>query len=290
MKISKTPAGLLMAALLPAGSAIGQAVTVDLYIQPDEDSRLIESVLLDDPRLSQPAPVMDEDKAEAGWHYAGFTDSIEGYVSDAQIGKDLFPVENAIIHAGPAAESVVLGVYQPGEPVEIIETGMWWKIRISLDFPVYFRKDGPAPLPPVTGTPTGAIEEIPAEPALAPEPEPVIGEMTLVDESESAAAAATATGPAPIPERKPVEPEVTGQRYEGTFKRAKRFLGMIKPKAAFYLEGSNGKRIAWVDTDDIVVPGSLKPYLDQAVIIHGEREYLDSKRDWIIRARNMRLK
>jgi hypothetical protein len=45
-----------------------------------------------------------------------------------------------------------------------------------------------------------------------------------------------------------------------------------------------------VDTSGIVLPGSLSDYIDQLVIIHGERELLSPSRDWIIRARNMRLK
>lgn len=287
MKNQKMRALSLIAFLFTAGFLTARETAVDLYLQPDTDSKKIDQVELDDPRLGQPAPVMDEARAALGWHFADFSDRITGYVRDAKIGKDLLPVENAIIYSAPSTESPVLGVFQIGDSIEILDTGEWWTLEVEKDFPVYFVLDTPPPLPPVTGT---AAEEEPLvelEPEQPGELSPVIEETPAVD-----------VGPAPRREAaRPLReaeqtppPQVIGQSYEGVFMRSKRFLGLFKPTAPFYLEAADGSRIAWVDTSGIVVPGTLKEYLDKQVIVHGEREFLPSSKDWIIRARNMRLK
>lgn len=284
MKNQKTRMLILIGLWLPLGPLAGQSGTpVDLYIQPDVDARKIGSASLDGAQLGQPAPVMDEDKAALGWHYAEYTDLIEGYVQDAKIGKDLLPVEDAIIYSAPSTDSPVLGVYNFGEDVEILDTGAWWTIRVEMTFPVYFVLDAPPPLPPVTGEATGALVAIDPEPAAEPD-------SPIFDEEPPSQETRAGSGPN-LSEWQPRigTPDVLGQRYEGTFRKSKKSFGLFKPKAPFYLEGPRGKRIAWVDTKDIVMPGSLKQYLDKVVIVHGSRDLLSSK-DWVIRANNMRMK
>ena len=83
-------------------------------------------------------------------------------------------------------------------------------------------------------------------------------------------------------------PGVIGQRYDGIFRLSKKRFGLLKPKSIYYLEDASGDRIAWLDVSGIVIPGSIKAYLDQPVTIHGERSRLKS--DWMIHVRNMRLK
>ena len=83
-------------------------------------------------------------------------------------------------------------------------------------------------------------------------------------------------------------PGVIGQSYHGKFKRSKKQFGLFKPKAPYYLEDASGDRVAWIEVKDIVVPGSIKAFIDQDVVIHGERNRY--KKDWMIQARNMRLK
>jgi len=267
-------------------TAPAQEEELKLYLQPDIESRLITSTPLTDSRLGPPAPVLDEAKAALGWHYAEYTDAIEGYVPDAKIGKDLLPVDDTVIRSGPSPDSPVLGVYRDGDEIEVIETGTWWEIRSEMAFPVYFVLDSPPALPPVTAAAAGdeaeessTLEELPPEDP----PSPVIREETIVD------AGAGAVEPVrPAPEARPKPPEFLGQSYRGTFKKAKKHLGLFRPKAPFYLEGSDGRRIAWVDTNNIVVTGSLQSYLDKEVVVHGERTLMDNSSEWIIRARNMR--
>lgn len=272
---------LLIVLAFPGWSLNGQNEPFELYLQPDIQAKEVGRTTLDDPKLGQPTPVLDEAQAALGWHFAEYTDEVEGFVPDSKIGKDMLPVDDAVIRAGPSSDSPVLGVYKTEDEIEIMDTGTWWKIRSEMAFPVYFVLDSPPPLPPVTGSANDSMEELPPEPVLA---EPVITESTIIDAGSQSLAPIR-----PKESKRPSTPDVMGQSYAGTFKQSKKFLGLFKPKASFYLEGAGGKRIAWVDTQNIVIPSSLKTYLDKQVIIHGERDYLSSKGDWIIRARNMRF-
>lgn len=278
------PIRLPLAFLMVMGSLCAQVPTVDLYFEASTGSQKVDSVPLDDPRLGQAAPVLDSQRAADGWHYAEFRDTVTGFVPDAKIGKDLLPVDNAIVYSRPDSASPVLGVYREGDNLEIVDTGAWWEIRLTIGFPVYFQLDRPPPLPPVTGTAEAPLVEIPEEPAPA-EP-PVFEEGPLLDPPAANPPGLELSGPQPpdIPDN------VVSRRYEGVFKQSGRRLGLFAPKAPFYLEGSEGSRIGWVDTSGIVLPGSLKEFIDKPVILHGEREMLEGSRDWIIRARNMRLK
>ena len=293
MKKKITRTIVLLGVFVSAGVANGQGL-IDLYMQPEIQAGKVDSVTLDDPRLGQPAPVMDDAKAALGWHYAEFEDSVDGYTPDGKIGKDLLPVNGAIIYGGPSTDSPVLGTYRDGSYIEIKDTGAWWKFQIRMRFPVYFVLDAPPPLPPVTAEAEAPVVAIapppqPIEPIPLVTPSPVIEEAPIVETTTRAPATSTV----PRVERQPASvtpPDVIGQIYQGTFKLSKKTFGLFKPQAPFYLESAEGNRIAWVDTSKIVVPGSLKTYVDKAVIIHGERDFIESSKDWIIRARNMRLK
>ena len=274
MKNLKTRLLLSLLSIALIHSLSAQTDTIDIHIRADIQSAKVDSISLDDPRLGQPTPVLDEAKAALGWHFADFSGQAVGYVQDAKIGKDMMPVDNTLVYAEPSENSAVIAVYQFGDDLEILDTGLWWEVRFSGDFPVYFVLDTPPPLPAVTAS---------VEPA--PMVAPVIDESAVVAQGT---AVAVTTLPAPELKDENPRPGVIGQRYHGTFKRSKKRYGLFKPKTAFYLEDASGDRIAWLDIKEIVVPGSIKSYLDQEVIIHGERSRLKS--DWIIHAKNMRLK
>lgn len=278
--------------ILSAGALLGCASLcaqdgpeLDLYLQPDTDSTLLERIQPGDPRLGEAEPVMDEALAILGWQYASFTTEIRGFVPDMEIGKDLLPVESAPIYAMPSSSSPILTTYHDGMEVSIIERGAWWTVEMETTIPVYFvLEDTPAPLPPVTATAeTPALEELPVE-----APPPVISTPAVDVPADSASPGSLGTASA-RPQQRPA-PDVLGQSYEGTFRKSQRRLGLFAPKAPFYLEDGRGDRIAWIDTSEIVIPGSLKNFLDEPVIIFGERDFLPGSRDWIIRARNMRHK
>lgn len=252
----------------------GQAADIELHLAADSQSRQLESISLDDPRLGQPTPVMDEAKAALGWHFADFSGTVEGYVQDAKIGKDLLPVDNTLIHASPSSDSRVLSVYRFGDDLEVVDTGVWWKIRFTGTFPVYFVLDTPPPLPAVTGT-----ADVVAAPAPVIETAPV---------AAAQAPAIVSTVPLPSDEMEAPRPGAIGQRYDGIFRRSKKRFGLLKPRSPYFLEDASGDRIAWLDVSEIVLPGPINAFLDEPVVIHGERSRIKS--DWMIHARNMRLK
>ena len=244
-----------------------------LYSAPDIYSTKVETIRVGDPRLGPASPVLDEAKAALGWQYADFIGPVTGYVPDAKIGKDLLPVDNCLVRAKPGADSAVLCVYNFGDPIEVLDTGPWWKVRIETTFPVYFVAESPAPLPPVTGEAAAplALAEVEEAPA-ADVPEAVL-----------------------VPPAAPVakdtirpRPGVVGQSYEGVFRKAKRRFGLLQPKEEFLLEGPDGKRLAWVKLEGAIITGSIKAYFDQPVIIHGERIQIEDSRQYIIYARNIR--
>ena len=268
--------------LLPSGFLLAQEGPVDLYLEPDIASSQVATVSLDDPRLGSPLPVMDDAKAALGWHSADFEGSVTGFVPDAEIGKDLLPVDNSPVYSEPSPESPVLALYRDGDPFKVVDTGTWWKCEIETAFPVYFVLESVPALPPVSGE---AIVEL----ELYPEEEP-----SLLDTPAAPATAPNRVAPAGEPnnldESPPLPQGIMGKSFEGTFKKSERRFGLFAPKEPFYLADARGRRIVWVDTSNIVVPGSLRAFLDKRVIIHGNRQYEQASGDWVLQARNMRLK
>lgn len=262
--------------LMPLSVSWGQDVTLDLHIRPDIYSQKVETIQANDPRLGQPAPVMDEAKAILGWQYADFAGSVEGYVPDAKIGKDLLPVDDTLIRAEPSNDGSVLGVYTFGNPIEVIDTGLWWKVRVETTFPVYFVVDTPAAVAPLASEP---------EPVLFDEPVAQVEESSIEDAPyEASDLRRSALSSSSNPPRA----GVVGQSYAGVFRQAKKRFGILKPKGDYYLEGSDGKRLAWIELDSAVISGSVRKFIDQPVVIHGERVLSEKSTHWIIQAHNIR--
>jgi hypothetical protein len=251
-------------------------LAIFVHIRPDIHSQKVETVQANDPRLSEPAPVMDEAMAILGWQYADFSGSLEGYVPDAKIGKDLLPVDDTLIRAEPSSDGSVLGVYTFGNPIEVIDTGLWWKVRVETTFPVYFVVETPAAAAPLASEP---------EPVLFEEPVAQIEESSIDDASYGTS---DLSGPALSRSSNPPRAGVVGQSYAGVFRQAKKRFGLLKPKEDYYLEGSDGKRLAWVELDSAVISGSVRKFIDQPVVIHGERVLSEKSSHWIIQAHNIR--
>lgn len=276
MKIDMKHLPQILFILMPLSVSWGQDVTLDLHIRPDIHSQKVETVQANDPRLSEPAPVMDEAKAILGWQYADFSGSLEGYVPDAKIGKDLLPVDDTLIRAEPSSDGSVLGVYTFGNPIEVIDTGLWWKVRVETTFPVYFVVETPAAAAPLASEP---------EPVLFEEPVAQIEESSIDDASYGTS---DLSAPALSRSSNPPRAGVVGQSYAGVFRQAKKRFGLLKPKEDYYLEGSDGKRLAWVELDSAVISGSVRKFIDQPVVIHGERVLSEKSSHWIIQAHNIR--
>jgi hypothetical protein len=292
--MKRSTAKCLISCALFSAALMVRGENVDLHLQPDIASPVVATVSADSPLLDGGTAVLDEARAALGWQFTDYSGMTTGYVPDAKIGKDLLPVENAIIYSRPEADSPVLTVFRKDMPLEIVDTGLWWELRLEASFPVYFVSTAPPELPAVTGIATVEAQPAVTESPALPPASPSITTDPVVDTPAGTPATAPAftpsdrsTPPAVGPLR---DPAFAGQSYEGIFKRSSKRFGLFRPKADYFLENAQGRRVAWVDLSKIVIPGSISNYLDEAVIIHGPRDKVDSSRDWIIHARNMRLK
>ena len=266
---------LLMVAL----GANAQTGILTLYEEPDVKAPVVAKAGLEDPRLGSASAVFDEAKAALGWQVADFEIQTTGFVADDRIGKDLVPVENALVRAAPRETAPVLGTVVPGEPMEVLDNGPFWEVRLTVARPVYFLPPDPPALPPVT--------------AAAPAPaSPVITEDPVVDRTPPPATgvAAAPTTPAPEEAASTAAGLAIGQSFEGVFERTSGFMGLFRPPYPFAIENVNGRRIAYVDVSEIVLPGSLKSYLGERVIVYGPRRQHKDSDEWVILARNMRIK
>jgi hypothetical protein len=277
-------------------SAHAQNGIVTLYEKPDVRAPVVAKAGLKDPRLSEASPVFDEAKAALGWQVANFEIETTGYVADSSIGKDLLPVENALVRAVPRESALVLGTVVADASMEVLDTGPYWEVRLTVARPVYFLPPDPPALPPVTASAPAAAAAPPPERAEArtqPAPaSPVITEDPVVDRTVPPSAGVTAAPAAPATTgTASTAPSLAiGQSFEGVFKRTSGFMGLFRPPYPFALENANGRRIAYVDVAEIVLPGSLKNYLGERVIVYGPRRQHKDSDEWVILARNMRLK
>ena len=207
--------------------------------------------------------------------------SLEGYVPDAKIGKDMLPVDNTIIKLEPDEQSEVLGIYTFGDPIEIIDTGLWWKIQVKTEFPVYFVMDR---LPPVAlaadaANSTGTSMEIETTAG-------IIDDTTLFNTSVEPAGGGVP--PVSIMEQEQEPRGIVARSYTGMLRKSRNRVVIFKAKAPYYLVGENGKRLLWVDFGEIIMPGSINLYIGRNVIIHGEPTQDEKSKEWILHVRTIR--
>lgn len=284
--------------LLVLPLALSAARTVDLYSGPDTSATVVDTVPLDHPQLGEPVPVFDSAMAALGWHVAPFTTRQTGFVADSEIGKDLLPVPGAVLRADPTPTAPVLGTCVPGEAVDILDRGTFWKVRGPVQTSVYLLPETvpevAADPPPIAPQPSSSTDPAAPSPAAAPEqsesdstsadpgPVPLIETTPVIDAD---AAPAVTTTPAKATS------STTPTRFEGIFEKApRRFLGLRKAPYPFQLVDPSGKRIGYIDTERILVTGSLQAYLDQEVILQALRTYDNKSKEWILKARTMQRK
>ncbi|MDR1458065.1 MAG: hypothetical protein LBI37_00845 [Puniceicoccales bacterium] len=65
-----------------------------------------------------------------------------------------------------------------------------------------------------------------------------------------------------------------GAQYAGILKKSEGFFfgffGLLRPKAPYELIGTNGKRILYVETSDILLNGDLLRFINKRVVVCGE--------------------
>jgi len=282
MKTKKTRILLILLACLPASAVPGQSGNLDLHVNPDIHSRKIASVSIDDPRLGEPAPVLDDAKAALGWQFAEFQGTVDGYVPDAKIGKDMLPVDDTVIRLEPDPQGQVLGVYRFGDPIEIIDTGIWWKIQVRKPFTVYFLADTLSPVALATGAPTATGTAVQVDTSAG-----IIDDTTLFKTSVE-----PATGGIPpvsvIQKEKEPRQGIEARSFTGLLRKSKNRVGIFRAKAPYYLVGDTGKRLLWVSFGDTIMPGTINLYIGRNVIIHGEPVQDEKSKEWILHVLSIR--
>lgn len=265
--------------LLAAGSPLALTGSLILYNAPDANSEQLGSSVANSPDLTEARPVDTPGLATQGWFTAEYRSMITGFVSDAEIGKDLLPVENAPVLESPDPEASVLTTYQDGQEIEILDRGLFWKVRISMILPVYYQVK-----PQVTsgtqepagpGTGTGLVFPQSESPGESKIERPALDSGGLVSSRRQGSRLA------PIAMR--------SQPFEGVFKQARGTLGIGRPRFAYMLEDSDGKRIAWVDHTQMLFTGAFPDFLNRRVVIFGDWDTDLNPRDRVIIGRNMRL-
>jgi len=281
--------------LLGLGTSVGSAL--DLYLEPDLETAPVATTTLDDPDFSPGGEVLDDEKAELGWRWGEWTSEMTGYVRDAQIGKDLLPVDGAIVFRRGEEGSPVLTTLQANDSIEILDTGAYWEIRFTQPIPVYYLEEAPATEPPpVAAAPR---EEVPAAepPPVATSPReassaagtPAVESAPAWDDASSRSSSLERS-PTPAEANEVISSDRLARNFEGTFVRSPRRFGILPAQHPFALEDIDGNRIAWVNIDEIVLPGSLENYIGREVLIHGTKTWSAKDKAFFIFAKNMRLK
>lgn len=277
------------------GLLSAESRTVQLYAEPDTSAAIVASLPLDSPLLGEPVPVFNSSLAALGWQVAPFTATRTGFIADSEIGKDLAPVPHAVLREAPSPTAPVLGTCLPDASAEILDRGPFWKVETTVEFPVYLLPAQAPALPtPPPDSPDPDNTTAQSEPAqLLPEPEPAPQPTpTVIQTAPVVDAPATPAAQQPVADQTAPSPKAyanTTALFQGTFQRASRgFLGLRNPPFPFILEDDSGRRIGYVDTESILISGSLRNFLGQPVLLRAVRSYDDQTKEWILHARHMR--
>lgn len=87
----------------------------------------------------------------------------------------------------------------------------------------------------------------------------------------------------------PQASESEAKRYKGQLVRAKAVL-FSKPAYPYALEDDNGKRIAWVDIENLLLTKPLNEFLDKPIVVYGSQQKIEEKPGMLIYARQLWLR
>lgn len=259
-------------------------------------------VSLDDPAFEVGSLVFEEEAAAAGWHWGEYAGSLVGYVPDAKIGKDLYPVEGAYIFTEPKEESALLTTVTAQDlnenRIEIVDRGPWWKVRLTKAIPVFYQvpassvsptaasTSGSNPNPTPASSPSAISAPAAADDADSDTPLPLY--EAPVPESPSAAPPGAVRPQSPD---RSMEGSVAGSlatTMRGRLERTSKRFFLFTPPAAFELLNTSGKRIAYLDLKDAILPSALPTYLGKDVTVIGTWTEIEDSTDILIRVRTVR--
>ncbi|MCD8483185.1 MAG: hypothetical protein LR015_11275 [Verrucomicrobia bacterium] len=267
------------------GSALADeppAGTLILHTSPDLESPVVLTIELPNPDIVR----LDPDPAApmpAGWHRYLWEGGLTGFVPVAEIGKDLEPVAGAPLHQRASADSPVLWIISEDDSVEVLETGDWWRVFVDSPIPLYALTVARPEMDLV------ALEEI-----LAPVEQPEV-----VDVQANTVSGAPLTVPQTL--QRPAVPIGTISSgghgsaagvpvlYEGVVRRSQD-RPFSRPPYPFQLVTAEGRRVAWLDTRDLVLSGTMAEWIGQTVLVVGEESVRGNTGEIVVRVRSLRRK
>ena len=304
---------LLLACLAALSSVSLHAKDVILRLAPTESAPIVARVDSQTPAVASARPVLEADKARAGWKWIERTATLDGYIPTSSLSKNFEIALNTHVRAAPKPSAPILTSVQAGDRIQITASNdQWSTVRFRKAVPVYFR---------VQALPTHTANQVPghALPArpkinpyakttnidpnkLAPEnvkwraapagtPDPVLPKKAPALQPRRAKATSIMTGSADLHESElPQAPEVTSdapiRNVRGILVREITNSG---PRYPIRLKTRDGKRIAYVDMSHVFI-SDLRPFLAKPVQIIGEvRPVAPGTQDLIIQARTIRL-
>lgn len=266
------------------------AQTLALHLEPSKESAQVLVIELPNPDVTQ-LPAEEGVELPQGWQRFIWEGGISGYVPVSEIGKNLEPVHGAPVHLDNNLNSAILIEVNEVDPVEILETGDWWRVFVEIPVVLF----GYVPPTLAAQAEVTGLEEILA-PMIEPTPEtagtapvretvaPISGPLTLAPTLQRPEVPTQARSPR-------VRANVAGMPilFEGVFQRAPQGLFARSPHS-FQLLTADGQRIAWLDTADLVLSGTMADWLGRTVILQGEESARGSRGDLVIKVRSIRLK
>ncbi|MFP4069145.1 MAG: hypothetical protein ACLFVC_03095 [Opitutales bacterium] len=302
------------------------ARTLDLRLTPDPEAPVVGQIEAESASAAA-SPVLDRDRAEAGWKWTELTGTWQGYLPDSALSKNFDVEPGATIRAEPSPTAAALGTAAEDDRFEIIEsTDGWTTVRFRKTVPVYFQSsteiadapavNAPAPAPKETRPRSGPRASIDPDAEVARVEPDALPPENVVWSTRTSRPAAEPAEPAPDEtvelapaersgELEPIDivvPPVQTQARDTPIRPqaaagtpTRRLSGTLVRKISNFgpayplrLRADNGRRLAYVDMTQLFIT-NLHPYLDQKVIIQGEiRPVAPGSKDIVIQAQSIR--
>ncbi len=279
---------------------------------------------------TEPSPATSASTAALpeGWEAIAITASIDVWVRDSDLNKELDVRPGAILRAEPNPDSPSVGTMVAGDITELRGIqGKWVQMHVTKKTTGYINTSASAPVTPVVPatpvTPAGA----PSQPAAAPAPDskavqpapstppppqpastvpyapnqtaaPSVQQPLSVAAGASSAQTTRPTGAPAAPigggrtyEAKPADASSAAipRTFEGVFASTRRALMPRRPYE-FQLTASDGTRLAYLDLDKITATEQFENYIGRTVIVNGSMEPVPNTQDIVIKAETLQAK
>jgi hypothetical protein len=277
-------AGFALRAAPLAGDAI-------IYSSPETTARITGTLAAgtEPPPVTSPLAVA----LPEGWQAVERADSLECWVRDNDLNKELNIKPGALLHAAPSAESPVIGTMAAGDLSELTDIqGRWAQMHYTKRTLGYIQTGtaGGATAATVTvartsvpaqetSTPAPSSEPKPAQPQSQPQLQPQPQPQTTATTTTIVTTTAVRDGtPTPMP-----------RSFEGTFAITRRVFGMRRPYD-YQLNDSTGERFAYLDLSAVTTNQRPEIYQGRTVIIYGAMQPVPGSKDIVIRVETLQVK